>query len=147
MNKHVDTHVGRQLRTLRQLRGLSQTALGEAVGVTFQQIQKYETGANRISAGYLYQFANLLGVQVTYFFEGLQVGGAGRDEQDPHGYGMVLTTDHCRLLDSYNRIKSTKTKKKLADLIASMSEEPGFCQGVRFTRLPVQADYHRITKK
>jgi transcriptional regulator with XRE-family HTH domain len=64
----VDIHVGNRLRELRCLAGLSQTALGRSVGVTFQQIQKYEKGANRVSASRLWDFASLLGAPVESFF-------------------------------------------------------------------------------
>jgi transcriptional regulator with XRE-family HTH domain len=70
----VDVHVGDRLRTRRNARDLSQTALGDAVGVTFQQVQKYERGANRISASRLYEFAQVLAVEVGFFFEGMPRG-------------------------------------------------------------------------
>jgi transcriptional regulator with XRE-family HTH domain len=70
--KHpVDAHVGKRLRLRRGLMGLSQEKLGHAVGLTFQQIQKYEKGANRISCSRLYEFARLLEVPASYFFEDL----------------------------------------------------------------------------
>ena len=65
----VDIHVGHRLRQLRTLRGLSQEKLGEAIGLTFQQIQKYERGANRIGASRLFDIAKVLGVEIAYFFE------------------------------------------------------------------------------
>ncbi|MBL4614923.1 MAG: helix-turn-helix transcriptional regulator, partial [Magnetovibrio sp.] len=65
----VDVHVGARLRQRRTLLGMSQEKLGEAVGLTFQQIQKYERGANRIGASRLYQLSNVLDVSVSYFFE------------------------------------------------------------------------------
>lgn len=67
----IDVHVGRQLRLLREKRKISQTAIGEACGVSFQQIQKYERGANRISASVLWKLCQELGVKPNYFFEGL----------------------------------------------------------------------------
>ncbi len=67
----VDVHVGRRFRVRRTLLGLSQEKLGEALGLTFQQVQKYESGANRISASRLYQIGHLLDVPVSYFFEEL----------------------------------------------------------------------------
>jgi transcriptional regulator with XRE-family HTH domain len=67
----VDRHVGQRLRTLRQARGFSQAEIGKAIGVTFQQMQKYEHGNNRISAGHLYEFALILEVELDAFFEGL----------------------------------------------------------------------------
>ncbi len=70
MSHPVDTHVGKRVRQLRWLRKVTQTQLAEKVGIKFQQIQKYETGANRISCSRLYQIAEALGVEVSYFFEG-----------------------------------------------------------------------------
>lgn len=68
----VDVFVGTQMRLLRKQRELSQTALAQGLGLTFQQIQKYERGANRVSASMLYKAAGLLGVPVAQFFEGLE---------------------------------------------------------------------------
>lgn len=65
----IDEHVGRRLRDRRILLGLTQTAVGDAIGLSFQQVQKYERGANRISASRLYQFARLLDVSIDYFFD------------------------------------------------------------------------------
>lgn len=73
----IDVSVGRRLRDRRTLLGLSQSALAQSVGLTFRQIQKYERGANRISASRLYQFSCLLGVDIDYFF------------------GTILNTDDC----------------------------------------------------
>ncbi len=66
---HVDIHVGKRIKTLRKLRRMSQVALADAVGLTFQQIQKYERGANRIGASRLFEFSQILDVPVTYFFD------------------------------------------------------------------------------
>ena len=68
----VDRHVGRRLRNRRRLVGMSQTDLGNAINVTFQQVQKYENGSNRIGAGKLWQFCQALGVAPNYLFEGLE---------------------------------------------------------------------------
>jgi len=67
----IDVFVGQRLRMLRALQGLSQTALAKELGITFQQLQKYETGANRISAGRLWQAAKIFGVPPSHFFQGL----------------------------------------------------------------------------
>ncbi len=69
--RDVDVHVGARLRLCRKLLGMSQARLGEAVGLTFQQIQKYERGTNRIGAGRLYQFGEVLDVPVTFFFDNM----------------------------------------------------------------------------
>ena len=69
--KAIDAHVGKRLRTLRMLAGLSQTELGKAAGITFQQLQKYEKGSNRVPAGHMYQFAAALECSPMDFYEGL----------------------------------------------------------------------------
>ena len=78
----VDVHVGTRVRTLRMIRNMTQTKLANQIGISFQQTQKYETGANRISASKLYTIAQVLGVEPGYFFEGLDTpegeGGINR---------------------------------------------------------------------
>jgi transcriptional regulator with XRE-family HTH domain len=71
----IDAHVGQKIRTRRNLLGLSQTELADAAGITFQQVQKYEKGANRVGAGRLLQFSEALGVPPSYFFEGAPTVG------------------------------------------------------------------------
>lgn len=86
----VDKHVGNRLRFRRSLMGLSQEKLGEAIGLTFQQIQKYEKGQNRISAGRLYQFGKTLDVPVSYFYENLQ---------EPSSSGKILKAESKEVID------------------------------------------------
>ena len=74
MAHKVDVHVGKRIRQRRWLTGMTQQKLAELVGIKFQQIQKYETGANRVSASRLWDIADALGVQVSFFFEGLKDG-------------------------------------------------------------------------
>ena len=71
----VDAHIGQKIRTRRNLLGLSQTELADAAGITFQQVQKYEKGSNRVGAGRLMQFSEALGVPPSYFFEGAPTVG------------------------------------------------------------------------
>ena len=79
----VDIHVGSRLRVLRAMRGQSQTKLADKLGLTFQQVQKYETGANRISASKLFDISRILGVTPDHFFVGLEdKGGGGTAEMD-----------------------------------------------------------------
>lgn len=78
---NVDIHVGNRLRMARTLAGMSQTALGEAIGVSFQQVQKYETGGNRISASRLWRLAAVLGTPVSSFFMGLDGEPSGEPIQ------------------------------------------------------------------
>jgi transcriptional regulator with XRE-family HTH domain len=70
-DRSVDAHVGSRIRLKRTIQGMTQTELGKAVGVTFQQMQKYETGANRVSASKLWALSGVLNVPVSYFFDGL----------------------------------------------------------------------------
>lgn len=77
----VDVHVGNRLRTRRRMLGLSQTALAEAAKITFQQVQKYERGANRVSASRLWQFGQVLGVSPAFFFDGLGAAPTGGDPE------------------------------------------------------------------
>jgi transcriptional regulator with XRE-family HTH domain len=82
MNPHpVDIHVGKRLRLARNFRQLSQSGLARSVGVTFQQVQKYETGANRVSASRLVEFATILEVNVAFFFQDLSNDGNSRITQ------------------------------------------------------------------
>ncbi|WP_306150701.1 helix-turn-helix domain-containing protein [Roseovarius sp. MMSF_3281] len=71
MTHEVDKHVGKQIRARRHVLGLTQTELAEAIGVKFQQVQKYETGANRVSASKLFLMAETLQVEIAYFWEGI----------------------------------------------------------------------------
>ena len=101
----VDLHVGTRLRQQRRARGLSQTELGGRLGISFQQLQKYETGRNRISASRLWELADVLGVPVTCFFEGL-----GPEE--------IGTADHERVL----------VDGESADFLRTLSSLPGHRQ-------------------
>ncbi len=74
MKHHVDIHVGQRVRRRRWMLGMTQQQLGEAVGIKFQQIQKYETGMNRVSASRLYDIATALDVPVSFFFDGVTEG-------------------------------------------------------------------------
>jgi transcriptional regulator with XRE-family HTH domain len=114
----VDIEVGRRVRTFRLLKGLSQEKLGDQLGLTFQQVRRYEKGTNRIGAGRLQCIANILGIPVSNFFTS-------------HGQGAVASTELFRLLDTaaalrlvraYSRIREPKLQQaitRLVDRIAS----------------------------
>jgi len=85
----VDRHVGRRLRQRRALVGMSQERLGELLGITFQQIQKYERGANRIGSSRLFEIAGILAVPVSYFFEGIDAPAAGMAASGHAGTGLA----------------------------------------------------------
>ena len=113
----IDTLVGARVRMLRERRKMSQTALGDSIGVSFQQIQKYERGANRISASALFHIAKALGVSPCDFFEGLtedsEKGADWTQMSDPQLRG---------LLDNFSRIPSSRLKTKVADLVEELAE-------------------------
>jgi len=125
----VDMHVGHRLRQRRALLGISQEKLGEAVGLTFQQIQKYERGTNRIGASRLYQFSCILDIPVSFFFEdmpddlrtpegqqaGLSDGGQDAIDRDPMARRETL-----ELVRAYYRIPDPVVRKRLLDLARSV---------------------------
>jgi transcriptional regulator with XRE-family HTH domain len=117
----VDRLVGQRVRLARIAKGLSQTGLGHAVGVTFQQIQKYEKGANRISASRLSDLAAILGVNIGYFFE----DGDGHTDLGKTGHSNALVANLSRadfaILRSLSGIKDARIKRKLADLIGCLA--------------------------
>ena len=81
----VDVHVGARVRLRRKLLGMTQTGLGDALGLTFQQVQKYERGINRIGAGRLYDLSRVLDVSIEYFFEDMPTAAAARPPAKGHG--------------------------------------------------------------
>ncbi len=125
----VDVHVGRRVRIRRTLLGLSQEKLGEALDLTFQQVQKYERGANRISASRLYQIGHLLDVPVSYFFEELtepktqQTAGIQRpettekSEQDP-----LIKRETLELVRAYYRISNPRARRQLFELTKALGK-------------------------
>ncbi len=116
MAHSVDEHVGRRFREFRKARGLSQSAVGEGLGLTFQQVQKYERGANRISASKLYEAAHLFGVRIDSFFDGLVMTEDNTFKSDE--MALVLSTDPkaTTLLRAFAKAPE-KTRKKILDLV------------------------------
>jgi transcriptional regulator with XRE-family HTH domain len=112
--KPVDAAVGARLRSLRMERGMSQERIGNAVGLTFQQIQKYEKGFNRIGASRLMQFAEVLGVSAASFFEGLNgQGAAPTDPENPSLYELTDKPGAFKLLRAYNAITDNDVRLAL----------------------------------
>ncbi len=112
----IDVHVGMRLRVRRTIRGLNQTKLGDSVGLTFQQVQKYESGANRVSASRLYEFARLLDVPIGYFFEEVE---AGKDED------VSTKRETLELVRAYCRIESGKARKQMLNLVKTIASVSG----------------------
>ncbi|WP_308915745.1 helix-turn-helix transcriptional regulator [Jannaschia sp. LMIT008] len=116
MKHPVDIHVGKRVRHRRWMVGMTQQQLAEKVGIKFQQIQKYETGMNRVSASRLYEIANTLGVPVGHFFEGLEDGVAQHAEQD-----FLSDKEAMELIRSYYAIPENQ-RRRLFDLARVLSE-------------------------
>ena len=124
----VDLHVGSRIRLRRKILGVSQERLADALGLTFQQVQKYERGANRVSASKLYEIAATLQTQIAYFFEGLadpsavQEGdaapGAERLVQD-----FLMTPEGLELAGLFPRITRPRVRRRVLDLVRSMAED------------------------
>jgi transcriptional regulator with XRE-family HTH domain len=105
--KEVDAHVGELVRERRKDIGMSQEKLGDAIGVTFQQVQKYEKGTNRIGSSRLMQIANALGVPPTYFFEGAPTAArltAGNQKATQYVADFVSSKDGTALMKAFARL-------------------------------------------
>lgn len=113
----VDIHVGQRVRVRRKMLGLSQTQLGKELGVTFQQVQKYERGTNRIGSSRLFRIATALDVPVSYFFEGADIGEASAsvavEASDGNAFEKQETQE---LVEAYYRIDDERVRKKVLGL-------------------------------
>ncbi|MBI1330263.1 MAG: helix-turn-helix domain-containing protein [Alphaproteobacteria bacterium] len=115
-----DTHIGYQIRRLRLLAGMSQEQLGTGLGVSFQQIQKYENGTNRISAGRLYVAARVLGIRVADFYtelEEVKRSRASQDERMTQLTKFVRTRQGARLNLAFLRPENRHIRKQIIDLL------------------------------
>jgi transcriptional regulator with XRE-family HTH domain len=117
----VDEYVGLALRSRRNELGLSQTDLANAIGVTFQQVQKYEKGTNRIGAGRLSAIANALQVPVTYFFQ--VVNGSDSPAVKPRALESLKLSGASALLGHYANIKDPAHRKAVVDLARSLARQ------------------------
>jgi transcriptional regulator with XRE-family HTH domain len=121
----MDVHVGRRLQLRRKAINMSQKTLAERIGVTFQQVQKYERAANRISAGKLYDVARMLGVPIYYFFQGYP-GFAGVAEESgnfDHGAGADLQVQE--LLRAFRTIENPAIRQQILDLVKTLQSGAG----------------------
>lgn len=126
----IDRFVGNRIRERRVGLRISQTKLGESIGVTFQQIQKYENGANRIGASNLFKIAKGLGVEVGFFFEGIDEAlkdtpppqpGLGDVDQVPLDGDPMASSEGIQLVYNYFRIDNPDVQKRLFDLIRTLN--------------------------
>ena len=123
---NVDVHVGSRIRLRRKLYGVSQEKLADALGLTFQQVQKYERGRNRVSASKLYETARFLEVPITYFFEGLSgaVPEGGQMDGERSVSGFLGTREGLELAQQFTRITRTVLRRRILDLVRALVDEP-----------------------
>lgn len=121
----IDIHVGQRLRLRRTLLGLSQETLGEAVGITFQQLQKYERGANRISASRLFNLSQVLGVPVTFFFDDLPAAESTLvpDDQpsETQEFESMARRETLELVRAYYRIPEESVRRRTFELVKTLA--------------------------
>mgnify|MGYP003431162503 CR=1 FL=1 len=129
----IDKHVGERVRMRRMLLGMSQERLGEQLGLTFQQVQKYEKGVNRIGAGRLFDLSHVLGVPIQFFYEDAptyQIEGAshgGFAEKSPGETELVdfmATREGLELNKAFVRVTDARVRRSLIELIRSLADAP-----------------------
>lgn len=122
----IDVHVGYRVRLRRTLLGMSQEKLGAELGLTFQQIQKYERGANRIGSSRLYKLSKILDVSVSYFFEDMPnevVLSTGFEEESETAFSdeNIFTRETIELVRCYYQINNSATRKRVFELVKSVA--------------------------
>jgi transcriptional regulator with XRE-family HTH domain len=122
----VDKHVGGRARMRRMMLGMSQGKLGDALGITFQQVQKYEKGTNRISASRLHHISHILQVPVAFFFESAphqpgQPEGTGETPAPDYVSDFLATQDGLALTKAFIRIKESKLRRRIVDLVKGIA--------------------------
>lgn len=124
----IDVHVGSRVRLRRTLLGMSQEKLGDALGLTFQQIQKYERGANRIGSSRLFKLSQILDVPVSFFFDDMpddvEQVGRGFDESpaEPFEADQLSRRETLELVRAYYRIGEPKVRKRMFELVKSIAQ-------------------------
>lgn len=122
----IDKYVGSRVRMRRMMLGMSQEKLGNALGLTFQQVQKYEKGTNRIGASRLQQISNILQVPVSFFFDGAPDLSARTDELSEAPSALYVadflaTSDGLALTRAFMRIDDAKLRRKIVELVEQMA--------------------------
>lgn len=126
----IDRHVGSRVRMRRMMLGISQEKLGDALGVTFQQIQKYEKGTNRVSASRLQHTARILDVPVSFFFDGApsdsgSIPAFAEGGSTAYLPDLLSTPDGMQLGKAFMRIKNSKVRRKIVDLVETLADAEG----------------------
>ena len=123
----IDTHVGSRIRLRRNMLGMSQEKLGESLGITFQQIQKYEKGTNRVGASRLQAISSILGVPVSFFFEDapgqLASGGFAESQSTDFVVDFLSSTEGLQLNRAFVKIRDAKGRRKVGELVKALSAQ------------------------
>jgi transcriptional regulator with XRE-family HTH domain len=124
----IDKHVGSRVRMRRMMLSMSQEKLGDALGLTFQQVQKYEKGTNRIGASRLQQISNILQVPVSFFFDGAphvpgstRFEGMGEAPSPAYVSDFLATSDGLALTKAFMRISDNKLRRRIVDLVEQIA--------------------------
>ncbi|WP_207461801.1 helix-turn-helix domain-containing protein [Azospirillum sp. SYSU D00513] len=123
----VDVHVGGRIRLRRTLMGITQTQLAVSVGLTFQQVQKYEKGWNRVSASKLWQFSKALDVPISFFFDNLSPDGqtvvapSSPHESRPEDYDLLYKRETLELAKAYHKIVSPEARRAMFDMFKAVA--------------------------
>ena len=118
-NRKLDPFIGKKVKQRRMELGMTQSKLGEKLGITFQQIQKYENGKNRISASTLFRISQILGVNISYFVEGAEKSFALKD--DSSAVYQIQNKEALNLINYFSSIPDASTRKKVLDLVKAIA--------------------------
>jgi len=123
----TDIYVGSRIRMRRKILGLSQEKLGEKLGITFQQIQKYEKGTNRVGASRLQAMSGALDVPVSYFFPDAETSQHGGMQEEGAAFMMdfMSTSEGLELSRAFTKIRNPKVRRKVLELVRAMAEDQG----------------------
>ncbi|MDP6351923.1 MAG: helix-turn-helix transcriptional regulator [Alphaproteobacteria bacterium] len=123
----VDVHVGSRIRLRRTLLGMSQEKLGTAIGLTFQQVQKYERGTNRVGSSRLFQLSKVLNVPVSFFFDDMPAEVSGpkghlQEASEPFADNPLTKRETLELVRAYHRIATAPVRKRVFELVKSLAD-------------------------
>lgn len=119
----IDRHVGAKIQFQRKIIGMSQASLADALGLTFQQIQKYEKGSNRVGAGRLYEIAKLLKVPVSYFYDGYEGAESSSDNSTFSSYELFHSKEAAGLLKMFYSIEDKQIRKSLMEVMKNIGRQ------------------------
>lgn len=125
----IDLHVGTRIRIRRQLMNMTQEKLGENLGVTFQQVQKYERGTNRVGASRLWNISRVLDVPVSFFYDGLEDNHeyeqVAENKQMPVVYDFINSSDGVAFAKAVSKINNKAVRRQLLELARSLADDDG----------------------